>query len=98
MLTTLIFRHFWPPELLLPSGVFSSPRVCRATPLGIHLGHTYTNLCAKGHRYPIEIWSTRASKMAMPRICPGRVGSSLTQRWYVQLAVNRQPGYRQGNS
>ena len=40
--------------------------------------------------------SNRDAKVGLPHICMGQAGQPRPLRWYLQLAVNHQPSYRQG--
>ena len=44
------------------------------------------------------ITSTDKSKVGLPHICLGQRAGQSHLRWYLQLAVNCQPSYREGNA
>ena len=60
--------------------------------------YIYKTTCNAGVPEIRQILSTGKPKVANTQIVTGQHPGQSHQRWYLQLAVNRQPGYRQGNS
>ena len=58
----------------------------------------YKLACKVSSKSDNRIRSTSSKQVANPHIFTGDDCGPEHQRRYVQLAVNRQPGYRQGNS
>ena len=60
--------------------------------------YDYKTACNASVQATKRIRSTDKPKVAKPHICPGQRAGQARQRQYLQLAVNRQPGYRWENS
>ena len=90
--------HHMFTSMCSPRVVLRAQAMDRDVPWSEFSSHRFVLTCKFSCNSVRQRRSTRALKIDLYVMCSGRLAGPGILHRYIQLAVNRQPGYRQGNS